>query len=93
MGAVDSNPVGRTKLAQFRQPYGKRTAALPELRKLVPAYIFRPPGRSGVPSVNLRRGNVKLHGTSKPVASAIATQKTMGDSKSPIIIWCGGLGK
>jgi len=34
-------PVGRNKLAQFRQPYGKRTAAMPELRKLVPAYIFR----------------------------------------------------
>ena len=30
--------VGRNKLAQFRQPYGKRTAAMPELRKLVPAY-------------------------------------------------------
>jgi hypothetical protein len=35
-------PVGRNKLAQFRQPYGKRTAAMPELRRLVPAYIFRP---------------------------------------------------
>jgi len=34
-------PVGRNKLAQFRQPYGKRTAAMPELRRLVPAYIFR----------------------------------------------------
>ena len=30
--------VGRNKLAQFRQPYGKRTVAMPELRKLVPAY-------------------------------------------------------
>ena len=26
--------VGRNKLAQFRQPYGKRPAAMPELRKL-----------------------------------------------------------
>ena len=33
-------PVGRNKLTQFRQPYGKRTAAMPELRKLVPAYIL-----------------------------------------------------
>jgi len=30
--------VGRNKLAQFRQPRGKRTVARPELRKLVPAY-------------------------------------------------------
>ena len=30
--------VGRNKLAQFRQPYGKRTAEMPERRKLVPAY-------------------------------------------------------
>ena len=30
--------VGRNKLAQFRQPYGKHPAAMPELRKLVPAY-------------------------------------------------------
>ena len=35
-------PVGRNKLAQFRQPYSKRTVAMPELRKLVPAYIFWP---------------------------------------------------
>ena len=33
-----SCPVGRNKLAQFRQLYGKRTVAMPELRKLVPAY-------------------------------------------------------
>jgi len=38
-GPVGRN-VGPNKLAQFRQPYGKRTAAMPELRKLVPAYIF-----------------------------------------------------
>ena len=30
--------VGRNKLAQYRQPYGQRPAAMPELRKLVPAY-------------------------------------------------------
>jgi len=35
--SVEKN-VGRNKLAQFRQPYGKRTAAMPELRMLVPAY-------------------------------------------------------
>jgi len=34
------DPVGRNKLALFRQPYGKRNTAMPELRKLVPAYIF-----------------------------------------------------
>ena len=31
--------VGRNKLAQFRQPYAKCTATMPELRKLVPAYL------------------------------------------------------
>ena len=37
--------VGRNKRAQFRQPDGKRTVAMPELRKLVPAY-----GRQQFPS-------------------------------------------
>ena len=65
-------PVGRNKLAQFRQPYGKRTAAMPELRKLVPAYIFRHGrGRSprswrraGSYDDNLVAANVKLQGAS-----------------------------
>ena len=43
-------PVGRNKLAPFRQPYGKRTAAMPELRRLVPAY--------GSPGISEPRGLV-----------------------------------
>ena len=42
LGTVDL--IGRNKLAQFRQPYGKRTVAMPELRKLVPAYGPRASG-------------------------------------------------
>jgi len=36
-GMTNDEVVGRNKLAQFRQPYTKRTVAMPELRKLVPA--------------------------------------------------------
>ena len=45
--------VGRNKLAQFRQPYGKRSAAMPELRKLVPAY-----GPSGIVSPFFHAGSI-----------------------------------
>ena len=34
-------PVGRNKLAQFRHRGSAFAIGLPELRKLVPAYIFR----------------------------------------------------
>jgi len=37
-GFARAKNVGRNKLAQFRQPCGERTAAMPERRKLVPAY-------------------------------------------------------
>jgi len=67
-------PVGRNKLAQFRQPYGKRTAAMPELRKLVPAYIFRHGHNPRVVAEpcsyaeNLRSGERETPG-GKPLAS------------------------
>ena len=40
----NERPVGRNKLAQFRHRGGAFAVGLPELRKLVPAYIFGPTG-------------------------------------------------
>ena len=53
--ASDSRRIGQAcrpeQACEFRQPHGKRTVAMPELRKLVPAY--GPIGRKPQPKVRL----------------------------------------